>query len=132
MLGSAPLTNWPELLGIVVIFVNILKWFLTLSSQHSSSLPGMSLFPRDMWQCWGHFWLTQLEGVLLASSGQRMLVNIVRCTGRLIICDEVEKPCCGLLVPATVSVISLNSISPHVQLGISNPLWAGKLVNQAC
>ena len=132
MLGSAPLTNGPGLLGIVVIFANILKWFLTLSSQHNSSPPGISLFPRDMWQRWGHFWLTQTEGVLLASSGQRMLVNIVQCTGRLIICDEVEKPCCGLLVPATVSVISLRSISPHVQLGISNPPWAGKLVNQAC
>ena len=94
----------------------------------------MSLSPRDMWQCWGHFWLTQIEGVLLASRGQRMLVIVVRCTGQLIIRDAVEKPCCGLLVLATVSVISLIASLPisnsgfpiHCGLGI----WLIKLASE--
>ena len=93
----------------------------------------MSLSPRDMWQHWGHFSLTQIEGVLLASRGQRMLVNAVRCTGQLMICDAVEKPCCGLLVLATVSVISLIASLPisnsgfPVHRGLGN--WLIKLAS---
>ena len=94
----------------------------------------MSLSPRDMWQCWGRFWLTQIEGVVLASSGQRMLVNVVRCTGQLIICDEAEKPRCGLLLLATVSVISLIASLPisnsgfPIQRGLGN--WLIKLASE--
>lgn len=76
----------------------------------------------------GTFWLTQIEGVVLASSGQRMLVNGRACTGQLIICDEAEKPRCGLCALATASVISLIASLPisnwgfPIQRGLGNLL----------
>lgn len=56
-----------------------------------------------------------------------MLVNIVQCTGQLpatknqlspdVVCAEVEKPCGGLSVPATVTGIPLIASLPDSNVG---------------
>lgn len=126
MLGSAPLTNWPccrscEYFKMVSYSLLVAQWFSAwhefVPQRHVATL-GTFFVDTDRGSATGISWAED--------AGKRRAMHRaahdLRCGGEALL---------WLIGSGHCLCDFSNSISPHFQLGISSPPWAGNLISQA-